>query len=137
MLSKDLERIEREQTMRQDADWQRQLKEAAEAPATMHGRAAAEASINTGRFTQVNAAHVVGSEPAVKYPAASSSWQIQLPDEPPLGPDNPALEPAVALPASPAAETGGAVSAPSPTSGVERPAPSLFSNQTTDEPSNG
>jgi len=52
---------------------------------TMHQHAVAEASIETGRFTQVTVAHVVGSEPAVRYPAASSSWQIQLPDEPPTG----------------------------------------------------
>ena len=37
---------------------------------TMHQHAVAEASIETGRFTQVTVAHVVGSEPAVRYPAA-------------------------------------------------------------------
>jgi hypothetical protein len=49
-----------------------------------HARAAAN-DLGGGRFAGVNPTTVVGSEPAVKYPAASSSWQIQLPDEPPLG----------------------------------------------------
>jgi hypothetical protein len=38
-----------------------------------------------GRFAAISNAQVVGAQPTVNYPAASSSWQIQLPDEPPLG----------------------------------------------------
>jgi hypothetical protein len=46
-----------------------------------------------GRFAQIGAAHVVGSTPLAPYPAASAAHQIQLPDEPPLGLDNSALDP--------------------------------------------
>src|SRR6516225_7524033 len=56
-----------------------------------------------GRFAQVSSAQIVGQTAAPSYPAASSPWQIQLPDEPPLGFDNPALGP---LAASPAQATG-------------------------------
>ena len=42
-----------------------------------------------GRFAQVSNAQIVGADP---IPAASAAHQIQLPDEPPLGLDNPALE---------------------------------------------
>jgi hypothetical protein len=88
MLSKDIERIEREATMRQDADWQRQLKEAAKAPAptTMHEFAVAEASQSHGRFTQVQASNVIGSAPIPQYPKASAPFQNDpVGDEPPLG----------------------------------------------------
>ena len=48
-----------------------------------------------GRFAQVAQATVIGSKATVAaaYPAASAAHQIQLPDEPPLALDNPALEP--------------------------------------------
>jgi hypothetical protein len=49
-----------------------------------HARAAAN-DLGGGRFAGVNPTTVVGSDPAVKYPAASSSWQVQLPNEPPTG----------------------------------------------------
>jgi hypothetical protein len=75
-----------------------------------------------GRFVAVNAATIVGQTPAPNYPAASPSWQIQLPDEPPLGFDNPALDETSTSPASVEA-TGGAESAPLSPSSVERPAP--------------
>ena len=60
----------------------------------MFQRAQAEASID---ITQVNAANVVGSKPnvAASYPAASSSHQVDLPPEQPLGysvDDMPGLE---------------------------------------------
>jgi hypothetical protein len=90
MLSKDFERIEREETMRQDADWQRQLKEAvkAPAPATMHGRAVAEADLDTGRYgAALGKPTVIGSAPIVRYTQASGPWHgpDPVPDEPPLG----------------------------------------------------
>ena len=88
---------------------------------TMHGRAMADSSIETGRFTAVNAAHVVGSEAAVKYPACSPALAVQLPDEPPLGFDNPALDETSAVSPSAAEDTGGAPSAPPD---VEAPPPS-------------
>ena len=38
-----------------------------------------------GRYAQIQPENVVGQSAVPQYPAASSSWQIQLPDEPPLG----------------------------------------------------
>ena len=48
-----------------------------------------------GRFASVGAATVVGSKAdvAAMYPAAAAAHQVQLPDEPPLSFDNPALDP--------------------------------------------
>jgi hypothetical protein len=139
VLSKDIERIEREAVQRQDADWQRQLREAAEAPApaTMQGFAVAEASQSHGRFTQVQASTVVGSKADVAsvYPAASSAHQTELPPEPPLGVDINEMAPLDPVP-EPGIETveaqdpGGAASAPSsPASDVEHPAPPLSSEE--------
>jgi hypothetical protein len=64
-----------------------------------------------GRYSAVGAQTIVGQTPN-PYPAASSSWQIQLPDEPPLGLDNPELEPSF-LATSPAQATGEPSDAPS------------------------
>ena len=74
MLSRQEEEQERREVLEND----RRVREQQQGT-TFHQRAQAEASIETGRFTAVNAAHVVGSEPAARYPAASSSWQVQLP----------------------------------------------------------
>jgi hypothetical protein len=84
----------------------------------MHQRAVAEASIETGRFTAVNAAHVVGSEPAVRYPAASAAHQTELPPEPSLGfsiDEMPGLESSMATPVSSSSieATGDPADAPS------------------------
>jgi hypothetical protein len=47
-----------------------------------------------GRFAQVTNAYVVGSTALPQYPQASAPFQCDpVPDEPPLGLDNPALEP--------------------------------------------
>jgi hypothetical protein len=46
-----------------------------------------------GRYSAVGAQTIVGAQPITNYPAASAAHQIQLPDEPPLGCDNPALDP--------------------------------------------
>jgi hypothetical protein len=84
--------------------------------ATMHAHAVAEAAMmETGRFAAVNATIVTGATPIPKYPAASASWQIQLPDEPPLSAyENPALEdPADVSPVSPSAATDDPAPAPS------------------------
>jgi hypothetical protein len=51
-----------------------------------------------GRFKEVGASNVIGTTEIPNYPAASPSWQIQLPDEPPLGHDNPTLEVGSELP---------------------------------------
>ena len=124
MLSKDLERIEREETMRQDADWQRQLKEAAKAPATtMHAFAVAEASIDTGRYSAATGKpSVTGSTPIPQYPAAAAHQRDPVPDEPSLGFSVNDLEPSMAS-VSPAVEQTGAPAAEAPPSGVEPPSP--------------
>jgi hypothetical protein len=68
-----------------------------------------------GRFAQVSNAQIVGADPIPNYPAASAAHQIQLPDEPPLGFDNPALENStVACPVE--AQPGGPAEAPATTS---------------------
>ena len=145
MLSKDIERIEREETMRQDADWQRQLKEAASTNLD-HALAAAN-DLGGGRFAGVNPTVVVGSEAAVKYPQlpSSSPWSGQQPEppiEPPLGVEinrlSPhELEPSVvnqtALDPEPSShpvqDPGGAPSLPQD---VEAPPPSSPTEQTND-----
>ena len=97
MLSKDLERIEREETMRQDADLRRRQQQAQGGTFFQHGLAQAD-EVNQGRFAATGVPTVTGSTPVPSYPAASPSWQIQLPDEPPLGFDNPALDESSAVP---------------------------------------
>jgi hypothetical protein len=79
-----------------------------------HAQAAANDTAG-GRFASVSPTSIVGSEPAVRYPAASPSWQIQLPDEPPLSAyENPALEdPTGALPVSLPVATDDPARAPS------------------------
>jgi hypothetical protein len=60
---------------------------------TMHQFGQSQADeINQGRFAAIGTPNVTGTTAIPSYPAASSSWQIQLPDEPPLGFENLALE---------------------------------------------
>ena len=68
-----------------------------------------------GRFAQVANAQIVCADPIPKYPAASAAHQIQLPDEPPLGLDNPALENSTVA-CSVEAQAGGPAEAPATTS---------------------
>jgi hypothetical protein len=94
MLSRQEEELLRRETLENDklvreAEHRRIQREGTTFYQHAQSRANDEAG---GRFAAVNAATVVGAEPAVKYPAASPSWQIQLPDEQPLAFDNPALE---------------------------------------------
>jgi hypothetical protein len=80
-----------------------------------------------GRYAIVSPQIVVGAEPHINYPACSPALAVQLPPEPPLGFDNPALEPASL--ASPAQAPGPTSDDPSPLGrGV---GPSFFS-QTSD-----
>jgi hypothetical protein len=59
----------------------------------MHQFAQADAQTPRGRFSQIDAAYVVGSTALPHYPQASTPFQRDpVPDEPPLGLDNPALE---------------------------------------------
>jgi hypothetical protein len=87
MLSKQEEMLERKRTFEND----RRLRE--QQGTTMQACAQADAEI-PGRFAAVAQAFVIGSKPDVAsaYPAASSAHQVELPNEPPLGFDNPALE---------------------------------------------
>jgi hypothetical protein len=91
MLSKHEEERERRETLENDRRVREQQKQSEASTFHQHAQAAAD-DLAGGRFAGVNPSTVVGSEPAVKYPAASPTWQIQLPDEPPLGFDNPALD---------------------------------------------
>jgi hypothetical protein len=132
MLSRQEEEQERIETLRND-QFVRQQQRQAEA-STMHQHAVAQADeTNQGRFAATGVPTVTGSTPIPKYPAASPSWQIQLPDEPPLGFDNPALEEPSTLPASVEATGGDVSAAPSAdtmtsagSSKSERSASSLF-----------
>src|SRR5262249_29243505 len=65
---------------------------------TFHQHALAEAEPPRGRYSAIANAQVVGATALPNYPACSPALAVQLPDEPPLGFDNPALEPSSALP---------------------------------------
>jgi hypothetical protein len=108
MLSWQEEQAERLRTLLNDA----RVREQEQARgSTFHQFAQADAQTPRGRFTQVEAATVVGANPVMNYPAASAAHQIQLPDEPPLGFDNPALLEPSHLAAQ--GNSGGSASAPS------------------------
>jgi hypothetical protein len=76
-----------------------------------------------GRFAKIGAASVIGSTAVPQYPAASAAHQIQLPDEPPLGFDNPELEPPT-MPSPVEAQAGGPADAPATPLPVEHAGPS-------------
>jgi hypothetical protein len=78
----EVSQAEKARVMLQDADVRRQQQAQG---TTMHARAVADASIETGRFTAVNAAYVVGSTPVLKYPAAAAHQRDPVGTEPPLG----------------------------------------------------
>jgi hypothetical protein len=64
-----------------------------------HAQAQAD-EINQGRFAAIGKPSVIGSTPtpATAYPAASAAHQVELPPEPPLSFENPALESPTGLP---------------------------------------
>jgi len=87
MLSSQEEQAERRRVFAQDQSLRNQ-------GGTFHQHALAEAETPRGRFSAVSAAYVVGSTATPQYPQASTPFQSDpVPDEPPLGFDNPALEP--------------------------------------------
>jgi len=89
---------------------------------TMHQFAQADAQTPRGRFTQVDAATVVGANPTIDYPAGPA-WSADPGAqcvEPPLGFDNPALEPS-----SCEAQAPDGPADPSAPLDVERAGPSL------------
>ena len=96
MTSKAEEQAERRRVFAQDQSLPKQA-------TTFHQFAQADADTPRGRFSAVSAAYVVGSKAniAASYPAASSAHQTELPPEPPLGFDNPALEVSFPSPQAP------------------------------------
>ena len=107
MLSRQEEELERRETLRNDAS----VREQAEhrrvyAPdqslpkqsSTYHQHAITDADIPRGRFSAIANAQVVGATAVPSYPACSPALAVQLPDEPPLSPDeNFAFEPSAVL----------------------------------------
>jgi hypothetical protein len=117
MLSKDEDRKERIDTLRNDLSVREQERQrAAKQPATYHGFAVAEASEHRGRFAAINEAVVVGHAAQPSYPRLpeSSPWHHD-----PVGPEEPlgfsvnALEPS-ATPAFLVEATGPASDADAP-----------------------
>src|SRR6516162_9576287 len=70
------EQAERRRVLLQDADLRQQQQEQAqrEQVSTFFSHTHADEINGGGRFAAVSPASIVGSEPAVKYPAASPSW---------------------------------------------------------------
>ena len=89
MLSSQEEQAEHQRVFAENQSLPRQA-------TTMHAFAQADAQTPRGRFSAVETATVIGSKAGIasSYSACSSALAVQLPDEPPLGLDNPALEPA-------------------------------------------
>src|SRR5262249_30297874 len=86
------EQDERRRVALQDADVRKRQE------GTMLGFAQEE-TLERGRFSAVGRPVIIGSAPAVAsaYPAASPALQVELPPEPPLGFENPELEPPTSL----------------------------------------
>jgi hypothetical protein len=134
MLSRQEEEAERIETMRNDASVreqqkQREAEHQRNEGTTFHQFAQSQAGeLSGGRFAAIGTPNVTGTAPIPTYPAASPSWQIQLPDEPPLGVDNPAIESSAAfLPAeegASAADEALASEGDRPSAGVQAQPPS-------------
>jgi len=106
MLESQIEQEERRRVLDND----RRVRDQS---STFHAHAIADAEIPRGRFATHERSTVIGSSPTSDYPAgpawcADPGSQLL---EPPLGFDNPALEPSMA--ASPTEGQGDAVVAPS------------------------
>jgi hypothetical protein len=95
MLSRQEEDRERRETLRNDLSVRQQQEESRRVFAqdqslpnqatTFHQFAQADAETPRGRFTQVDAATVVGANPFPNYPAAAAHQRDPVPDEPALG----------------------------------------------------
>jgi len=101
MLESQRDQIDRRRVMRNDARVKEQQR-----GTTFSQFAQADAEI-PGRFAAVAGANVIGSRADISgaYPACSPALAVQLPTEPPLGLDNPALE-STPLALSPTQGTG-------------------------------
>jgi hypothetical protein len=152
MLSSQIDQAERRAVLRNDAKVQEQQREQEErrgtfAPdqslpregSTFHQFAQADANIDRGRFTAHERSTVVGATPGPVYPAgpawcADPGSQLL---EPPLGLDNPELEPSSLLAPAVAQATPNPASgevAPSIPLDVERRGAGLGLSQTTGDP---
>jgi hypothetical protein len=110
MLESQIDQQERRETLRNDLKVRQEQEESRRVFAdqslpnratTFHQFAEADAATPMGRFSAVSAAVVVGSTAIPQYPQASAPFQCDpVPDEPPLGLDNPALEPGPFSPGS-------------------------------------
>jgi hypothetical protein len=83
----EISQAEKRSLLRQDADVRRQQEQAAkrEQSGTFFSHTHADEISGGGRFAGVNPATVVGSEPAVRYPAAAAHQADPCGTEPPLG----------------------------------------------------
>ena len=116
MLSSQEEQAERRRVFAQDQSLPKQA-------TTMHQFALADVQTPRGRYTTQEQSTVTGANPVIDYPAGPA-WRADPGSqllEPPLGLDNPALEPA--RPDEAQATDGPAD--PSAPLGVERAGPSL------------
>src|SRR6516164_4330970 len=114
MLSKQEEEAERRAVLENDRRVREQQQQRG---STFHAYAAAAANDDAGgRWAIVNAVTVVGSDPAVRYPAASAHQRDPVPTEPPLGYSVDQVEPIEPSTGSSSLaaveETGGAPSVP-------------------------
>jgi hypothetical protein len=80
VLSRQEEMHDRRETLRQDLSVQRQQREQQTGTFLSHTH-----SDLGGRYAIVSPQTIVGAEPTINYPAASSPWQVELPKEEPLG----------------------------------------------------
>jgi len=138
-ISEQEDQAEKRRVLLQDADLRQQQEQAQrEQGGTFFSHAQAQAGeFSGGRFGAIGTPNVIGTTPVPSYPAASPSWQIQLPDEPPLSAyENPALEdPTGALPVSPPVATDDPAHAPSGGSLVQQPSGGLVSERAGSSPS--
>jgi hypothetical protein len=133
MREDQIDQAERRATLEND----RLVREQQQRGSTFHQHAQSAANdTGGGRFASLGAPHVVGSEPAARYPAAGAHQCDPTGPEPALGfsvDDMPALANPADVPVSPSAETGGAEApskSPPPSSGLsEHAAPPSSSEQ--------
>jgi hypothetical protein len=144
MLSHQQDRQDQLEVLRNDArvraereerERRRELREPS-APTTFSQFVQSDADVPRDRFHEVNSGSVVGakSDIAGLYPAASAALSVQLPDEPPLGLDNPALESPFIVSEALATPTPAVADVAPPTTGVEKRSAGVGFSQTDDDP---
>jgi hypothetical protein len=133
MLSSQEEQAERRRVLAQDASVRQQQREQG---ASFHQFAEADAAIPLGRFTQDNAATVIGSTALPQYPAAAAHQHDPVPIKPPTGyridamPEHEPLEQFSSfLPAQATDPTSEDAPSPIPLSDVQRTGVGSLSNK--------